>query len=118
MYDDFSKEYRSDIIIEVVNLTRATIKEAKEFQNILEEDMIKKCRKMVVDLSQCEFIDSTFLGTLVVTGKKMISLGGKIKLVEPAGLALDLLTKTGTVKLMDMFKSKDEAVESFISSTL
>jgi anti-anti-sigma factor len=116
MYDDFSKEYRSDVIIELVNLTRATLKEAKEFQNILEEDMIKKCRKMVIDLSQCEFIDSTFLGTLVVSGKKMISLGGKIKLVEPSALALDLLTKTGTAKLMDTYKTKDEAVESFISS--
>lgn len=118
MYDDFAKEYRSDVIIEIVNLTRATIKEAKEFQNILEEDMIKKCRKMVIDLSQCEFIDSTFLGTLVVAGKKMISLGGKVKLVEPSGLALDMLNKTGTVKLMDTYTTKDEAVESFISSVI
>jgi anti-anti-sigma regulatory factor len=61
---DFIREVHGNILIEVVNLTRATLKEADEFKQILIEDISAGWRKVIVDLSECEFIDSTFLGTL------------------------------------------------------
>ena len=78
---DFNKEKYNDVLVEVVNLTRATLKEAEEFKLTLLHDIEEGAKKIVVDISECEFIDSTFLGALVVSLKKITSLGGDLRLV-------------------------------------
>ena len=37
-----SEKIKKDVVIEVVNLTRATLKEANQFKKILQEDIEKK----------------------------------------------------------------------------
>jgi anti-anti-sigma factor len=111
--EDFEKKIEKDIIIEVVNLSRATWKEANEFKKILEEDVEKKFRKLVVDISQCEFLDSTFLGTLVLAKRSLNKIGGELKIVEPASVFKVLREKTSTLQVFDSYKSLDDAVDSF-----
>ena len=62
---DFDKTKNNNVVVLKVNLVRATLKEAEEFKNQLMEEIKLGNKKMVVDLSICEFIDSTFLGSLV-----------------------------------------------------
>jgi anti-anti-sigma factor len=83
---DFVQEKQGTIVIEIVNLTRATLKEAEEFKKILSRDIELGWKNIIVDLTDCEFIDSTFLGALVITLKKITGLGGNLKLVgfQPA----------------------------------
>ena len=111
--EDFEKKAINDVIVEIVNLSRATFKEASEFKKILNEDLEKKFQKIVVDISQCEFMDSTFLGVLVYAQKRISSQGGEIKLVEPASVFQTLLEKTSTLRIFDTYKTVDEAVNSF-----
>jgi anti-anti-sigma factor len=111
--EDFEKKAINDVIIEIVNLSRATFKEASEFKNILNEDLEKKFKKVVVDISQCEFMDSTFLGVLVYAQKRISSQGGEIKLVEPASVFQTLLEKTSTLRIFDTHKTVQDAVKSF-----
>ena len=111
--EDFEKKFQKDVVIEVVNLTRATLKEANQFKKILQEDIEKKFKKIVIDISQCEFLDSTFLGTLVLAKKTMNRIGGELKIVEPASVFKVLLEKTSTLQVFDTYKSIDEAVNSF-----
>ena len=80
---DFIKEKYDDVLVEVVNLTRATLKEAEEFKLTLTQDIEEGVRKIVVDLSQCEFIDSTFLGALVVSLKKITNVNSDQLLYSP-----------------------------------
>jgi len=111
--EDFEKKIQKDVVIEVVNLTRATLKEANQFKKILQEDIEKKFRKIVIDISQCEFLDSTFLGTLVLAKKSMDRIGGELKIVEPDSVFQVLMEKTSTLQVFDTYKSIDEAVNSF-----
>jgi anti-anti-sigma factor len=111
--EDFEKKIEKDVVIEVVNLTRATWKEANEFKKILEEDIEKKFRRLVVDISQCEFLDSTFLGVLVFAKKSTTKIGGDLKIVEPPSVFKVLREKTATLNVFDTYKSLDEAIESF-----
>jgi anti-anti-sigma factor len=110
---DFTKEKHDDVLVEVVNLTRATLKEAEEFKFILSKDIDTGWRKIVADLSECEFIDSTFLGALVVSLKKITALGGDLRLVgfQPAVHSMFELTRM--YRVFESFKSKEEAVKSF-----
>ncbi len=110
---DFIKEKYGDVIVEVVNLDRATLKEAENFKKILIKDIDEGNRKLVVDLSQCEFIDSTFLGALVVSLKKITSLGGDLKLVgfQPAVHAMFELTRM--FRVFETFNEKEDAIKSY-----
>ncbi len=110
---DFIKEKYGDVIVEVVNLDRATLKEAENFKKILIKDIDEGSRKLVVDLSQCEFIDSTFLGALVVSLKKVTSLGGDLKLVgfQPAVHAMFELTRM--FRVFETFGEKEDAIKSY-----
>ena len=110
---DFTKEKYGDVLVEVVNLTRATLKEAEEFKLTLSQDIEEGARKIIVDISECEFIDSTFIGVLVVTWKKLKTEGGKLKLVKPGYFAQTVLHLTGTVENFESYGSVEEALSSF-----
>jgi len=104
---------KKGIILFRVNLIRATLKEAEEFKNMLKKD-IDSCKNiLVIDLSFCEFIDSTFLGTIVISLKKVTAIGGDIKLVgfRPAVRSMFELTRIS--KVFETFESTDEALSSF-----
>ncbi|HMN50097.1 MAG TPA: STAS domain-containing protein [Ignavibacteriaceae bacterium] len=115
-FEDFSREMVGDILIESVNFSRATFKEAGLFKDRLVYDILKNNLKIVIDLSHCEYIDSTFLGSLVVVLKKMAERGGEIKYVIPQPSALYLFKITGLYGVLNLYRNRAEAVESFLQS--
>jgi anti-anti-sigma factor len=110
---DFEKEFHNDVLIERVNLTRATFKEAEEFKSQLVMDIQEGWQKIVVDLSECEFIDSTFLGALVVTLKKVTAAGGDIRLIGFHSAVNSMFELTRMYRVFDSFRSREEAIESY-----
>ena len=110
---EFFREEKEDVIVNSVNLKRATLVEAEEFKQVLVNDIQRGFKKIVVDLSTCEFIDSTFLGSLVVSLKKLTGLGGDLRLVgfQPAVHSMFELTRM--YRVFESFKSADDAVQSF-----
>jgi anti-anti-sigma factor len=109
----FIKEEHNDVIVEVVDLNRATLSEADEFKQRLIENIENGYKKIVVDLTDCEFIDSTFLGALVISLKKVTSLGGDLRLVgfQPAVHSMFELTRM--YRVFETFNSKEDAILSF-----
>jgi anti-anti-sigma factor len=112
-FEDFSREMVGDVLIEKVNFSRATFKEAGLFKDRLVFDILTNNSKIIIDLSSCEYIDSTFLGALVVVLKKMAERGGEIKYVIPQPSALYLFKITGLYGVLNLYRNKEEAVESF-----
>jgi anti-anti-sigma factor len=115
---DFEKEYSGDIVIITVNISRATVKEAHEFRKFIEEEIQKKKLKIIVDLSPCDFLDSTFIGVLVVTLKKLADIGGELRIVEPPSIAHTILTVTGTLGIFNTHQTKSEAIMSLMDPNL
>ncbi len=111
--EDFEKRVIKDIIVEAVNLTRATYKEAGELKKLLADDCELRFKKVIVDISQCEFIDSTFLGVLVVALKNISKIGGELRLVRPGAEALSLMDNVGSLKIFNSYETLDKAVDSF-----
>lgn len=110
---DFIDERIGDIAVVAVQVDRATIKEADDFKSKLSEIIDDGFNKLVIDLSQCEFIDSTFLGVLVSTLKRAVRQKGDLKLIgfQPAVRSMFELTRM--YRVFDSFSNVDDAVQSF-----
>ena len=111
--EDFEQKIIEDVVIEIVYLSRATWKEAGQFKLILQTDIEKKFKKLVVDISRVEFMDSTFLGTLVLSKRNITQIDGDLKLVEPVSVFKALMEKTSTLNIFESYKSVSDAVRSF-----
>jgi anti-anti-sigma factor len=111
--EDFNRIILRDVVIEIVNLTRATYKEALIFKDILNVDLARNYKKIVIDIRQCEFIDSTFLGVLVFIKKNLLELGGDVKIVKSYSTVRTIMEKVGTNKFFSIYNTIEAAVQSY-----
>ncbi len=114
--EDITHEIRSGVLTNRVNLIRATVNETTELRILLDEQIAFGHSKIVIDLSQCTHLDSTFIGVLVVTQKKLLPKGGELKIVNPMDPAKELFYLTGISKVLNTYKTTEEAVKSFNNS--
>jgi anti-anti-sigma factor len=110
---NFEKEINEDIVIEKVNLKRATYKEAGEFRNIVQSDIEAGWQKIIIDMKPCEFMDSAFLGVLVNSMKQLEKSNGKLKLASVHDDAQTILDITRISDIFNIYPDKDEAIKSF-----
>ncbi len=81
---------------------RLTSQNSEEFKNTVFTLLNNKgCTTILLDLSQCEYMDSTFLGILVGFYKKMKSCGS-FSIVKPSKEALGHLHSMGIDKIIDI----------------
>lgn len=71
--------YKNGIAIERINLIRATINESQEIKDNLLDNI--DCKKIIVDLSACDYIDSTFFGAMVFAYRILKREGCSVALV-------------------------------------
>jgi anti-anti-sigma factor len=112
-YEDFTREEFGKLVVHKVNISRATFKEAQDFRDRLVDDILRNDLRIIIDLSSCEYIDSTFLGALVVILKKMTERSGELKYVVPQQSDLYLFKITGLYGVLNLYRNKEEAIESF-----
>lgn len=108
-----AEEKIDDVLIEIINLDRATLTESEKFKSILTNSIQLGERKIVVDLSACEFIDSSFLGALVHVLKKMVKAEGDLKLVGFKPAVRSMFELTRMFRVFETYSTLNDAVESF-----
>ncbi len=113
----FENLYVDGIYVIVVNCTRSTILEANEFKKLIKDEISSGHNKLVIDLSKCEHIDSTFFGAIMMTFGLMTRTGYKLKVVKPVISGEDIFTSTNTFRLFDLYKTREEAIKSFDSDS-
>ena len=113
---NFEKEINEDIVIEKVNLKRATYKEAEEFRNFVHSDIVAGYHKIIIDMKSCEFMDSSFLGVLVNSLKELEKFSGKLKLASVHDDTQSILDITRMSDVFNIYPDKDEAIKSFRSA--
>lgn len=116
MYDnDFIYEEVGDVFIETVNFSRATFKETVAFRSRIKNDIDKGKKNIIIDLSLCDFCDSSFIGALVVCTKKSLSDSNNFTVVVKQGTSFsNTLHATGLDKVLTIFKTRDEALKHFV----
>jgi len=111
--ENFEKIFVDDVFVIGVNLTRSTVIEAKEFRKIIEEEISYGHKRLIIDLSKCEIIDSTFFGVVILALQKIIDIGGKLKVVGLVNPKEDIFTTTNTLRLFDLYKTREDALKNF-----
>ena len=113
MEEDYIQKFIGDVLIEKINFVRATFKEAAIFRDRIYEVISMKQHKIIIDLSRCQFIDSTFLGALVMILKRITERGGELKLVIPNTEAFKIMNTMGLYRVFNVYSSEEEAINNF-----
>lgn len=92
-----------------VTLGEATGKLRESIRNLV----AKGYSKVVLNLTETEYLDSAGLGELVGAYTTVVGAGGGMKLVGVGGRALDLLQVTRLATLFEFFDQEAAAVASF-----
>ena len=111
--DDFSFEIINDVIVEKIHFTRATQKESNIFKGRLDKYLLLKYYKIIIDLSECSFIDSTFLGVMVVSLKKVFEKGGEIKFVINNDALMKTIKDIKLDRVFNIYLTSTDALKSF-----
>ena len=107
------EEIIDDIIVEIVNLDRATLLEAEELKRQVNDKIDSGYRKIIIDLTSVEFLDSTFLGIIVNTLKKVAKLGGDLKLVGFKPNVRSMFELTRLFRVFESYSELQDAIKSF-----
>jgi len=110
---NFSEEIIENIAVLTVNLERGTIKHVDKFKEHLISITDKGYFNIVIDLSKCKFIDSSFLGVLVSLLKRTTRINGDLKLVGFQPAVRSMFEITRMFRVFDTFSNTEDAVKSF-----
>ncbi len=113
MYDnDFIYEEIGDIGIETVNFSRATLKETEVLRERIRNDIDKGKKNIIIDLSLCDFCDSSFIGALVVCTKKSSSESVNFSVIVQPGTSLaDIFHATRLDRVLNIYKTREDALK-------
>lgn len=107
------EERIGDVIVEIVNVERASVAEANQLKQCLSDAMDDGYKKIIIDLSECDFVDSSFLGVLVNSLKKVVRLEGDLKLVGFRPAVRSMFELTRLFRVFETFNNLQEAVKSY-----
>ena len=115
--ENIEKIYLDGVFVIAVNAIRATLNEAIALRKIVKEDINYGHTKLVIDLSKCTYIDSNFFGAIIAASRMLIDIGYKLKVVKQAIAGEYIFINTNTDKILDKYKTREEAIKSFDSDS-
>jgi len=85
---------------------------APRFEDALRQALDAGKRRIVIDLSEATFIDSTTLAVIVAGSKRLSAAGGELALVCSHRAVMRVFEITGYDRLFSICASRDEAVRA------
>jgi len=111
--ENFSLKLVELVAVVKVELVSATLRDSQSLWDLMDMESIFEKKKIIIDLSGCTFIDSTFIGMIVKIYRQINERGGILKLVFPQVTELESFRVIGITKIMECFPTVSAAVESF-----
>jgi anti-sigma B factor antagonist len=107
------KRKKGDVVlIDLIgNLTVGANEQA--FKELIGELVSRKHTRVVVNLTDVEFMDSSGIGALVKSYTTLTQAGGKLKLLQPNKMIRHTLKITGLLGIFQIFEDEASAIASF-----
>jgi len=115
--DNFSISTIDDISIVKVDIAAATQRDSQGLWDKMAEDLVFDQPKIIIDLTPCTFIDSTFIGMIVKIFRRVSEKDSRLKLAFPQITNLESFRVIGITKIVECFSSLEDAIESFKPGT-
>jgi anti-sigma B factor antagonist len=87
--------------------------DAAELNNSLHKLVEAKKKKVVIDLSDVPFMNSSGLGMLIGSVTTMRNAGGDLKLAGASAKIKNILSVTKLLNVFELYETAKEAAESF-----
>lgn len=103
-----------NILIIKVNHITVTVNEAKRLKDLITVSLKKENKNFIINLIDSHVIDSTFLGAVILSLKKINNIGGKLVVVaDPMKLKI-LHSFTELYRVLNIKSDFDSALKEFI----
>jgi anti-sigma B factor antagonist len=112
---DIQESTREDIVVLALK-GRLTVGEASSVREKVQQLAAAGQLKVVLDLTNVDYIDSTGLGAMVICLTSLKKQGGALKLVNPNKRNVELLLLTQLHTVFEVFNEVQDAVNSFFPS--
>jgi len=110
----FSHEKSNNILTVTLEGTSLDAKEAPQFkQEIFDLIRLSQIQKVVLDLHNLNFIDSSGLGSFLSILRQLNTKGGELKIASMNKSIRTVFELVCMHKIFEIYNSKDEAVKSF-----
>ena len=110
---EIQKRKKGDVV--VLDLVGSLTVGANEqaFKETVSDLTARKHTRIVVNLGQVEFMDSSGIGALVKSYTTITQSGGKLKLLNPNKMIRHTLKITGLMGIFEIFEDEAAAIASF-----
>ncbi|MCB0730082.1 MAG: STAS domain-containing protein [Ignavibacteriae bacterium] len=103
--------YSENFSVIKIKFERATLREASSFKKFMERVIAEDGRNLIIDLNDCEFVDSSFFGVLVAGVKRLKALDKKFFLAYNSQNRLPIFSATGLDKVFTVYETVEEAIK-------
>lgn len=110
---DFIISMADGIPVLKFNMMRATVKEAKEFKLNLVHLTSANHRFIIIDFTDCAFVDSAIVGVMLTVVKDVRNKKGDILIIAPPGAINNTFAQTGLDRIFKKFDNLSSALASF-----
>ena len=109
-----SCQFREDGEILIASAAgKADLHTSRELGKILQAYLDRGKVKIVLDLEELEYLDSSTLAQLLEAQKRARAAGGRLKLLNPQKQPLEVLEVSGFLNLFEIYDNREEAISSF-----
>ena len=102
----------SPVSIVAVPFEAINARNAVAFRSMIENEYVEGAQ-VVLDLSQCEFVNSAGLGAIVAAARRLAELRGDLRICSVRKPVQALFELVRMNKLVPVFEERQEAIESF-----
>jgi len=110
---DISQKEREGITILELNGRITMGDEVGKFREIIKSVATGASPKLIVDMHNVDYIDSTGLGAVVMSSTALGKAGGSVKLLNLNRRNIELLIATKLTTIFEIFSDEQDAVNSF-----
>jgi len=110
---NIKEKKQADVVIFSVS-GEIDITTSPDLRKVFDRLIKEKTPKIVLNLSEVNYIDSSGLATLVESLQRLKGHGGKLKLTNLSGKVKSLFEITKLERLFEIFPEEEKAVEAFV----
>ena len=111
-WQDFIITMADGIPVLKFNMLRASIKETKAFKQNLIHLISANHRYIIIDFTDCAFIDSAIVGVMLTVVKDVRNNNGDILTIAPPSTINNMFSQTGLDRVIKKFENLSSALAS------